>query len=99
MVLEFSANDQRDVPYSHPERKGYEQLIRKLLKMPGRWAGAWRGAQALDGGGVREGAADWPASSSGPPAFVFVLWRQGPDRCCCVTGQAHCAHAPGAGLR
>jgi hypothetical protein len=36
VVLEFSANDKRDAPYSDPERKGYEQLIRKLLKLPGR---------------------------------------------------------------
>ncbi len=42
VVLEFSANDQKDAPYSHQERKGYEQLIRKLLQMPGRWAaGLW----------------------------------------------------------
>ncbi len=38
VVLEFSANDKRDAPYSDPERKGYEQLIRKLLKLPGRCA-------------------------------------------------------------
>lgn len=37
VVLEFSANDKRDAPYSDPERKGYEQLIRKLLNMQGRW--------------------------------------------------------------
>ncbi|KAL4447553.1 hypothetical protein ABPG75_004772 [Micractinium tetrahymenae] len=36
VVLEFSANDKRDAPYSDPERKGYEQLIRKLLNMRGR---------------------------------------------------------------
>lgn len=36
VVLEFSANDKRDAPYSDPERKGYEQLIRKLLNMQGR---------------------------------------------------------------
>lgn len=35
-MLEFSANDMRDAPYSDPERKGYEQLIRKLLNMQGR---------------------------------------------------------------
>lgn len=38
VVLEFTANDKKDAPYSDPERKGYEQLIRKLLKMKNRWA-------------------------------------------------------------
>ena len=36
VVLEFTANDKRDAPYADPERKGYEQLVRKLLNMPGR---------------------------------------------------------------
>ncbi|PSC68178.1 Acyl-coenzyme A thioesterase THEM4 isoform A [Micractinium conductrix] len=36
IVLEFSANDLKDAPFSHPERKGYEQLVRKLLGMWGR---------------------------------------------------------------
>lgn len=36
MVLEFSANDKRDAPYADPERKGYEQLVRKLLALPNR---------------------------------------------------------------
>ena len=40
VVLEFSANDKRDAPYTDPERKGYEQLIRKLLQLPGRRGGA-----------------------------------------------------------
>lgn len=35
-MLEFSANDKRDAPFSDPERKGYEQLARKLLRLPSR---------------------------------------------------------------
>ncbi len=41
IVLEFSANDKKDAPYTDPERRGYEQLVRKLLQLPGRWASAW----------------------------------------------------------
>lgn len=36
IVLEFSANDKKDAPYTDPERRGYEQLVRKLLQLPGR---------------------------------------------------------------
>jgi lysophospholipase L1-like esterase len=36
VVLEFSANDKKDAPYTDPERRGYEQLVRKLLQLPGR---------------------------------------------------------------
>jgi hypothetical protein len=48
VVLEFTANDLKDVPYSHPERKAYEQLLRKLMKMRGRCVGAGVGP-AMDG--------------------------------------------------
>ena len=38
-MLEFTLNDRRDVSYGDPERRGYEQLIRKL--------GGMRGAPAI----------------------------------------------------
>lgn len=40
IVLEFSANDKKDALYTDPERRGYEQLVRKLLQLPGRCAAA-----------------------------------------------------------
>ena len=36
MVLEFSINEHPEAPYTDRQRMGYEQLIRKLLRMPGR---------------------------------------------------------------
>lgn len=35
VVVEFTVNDYPDVSYTDPQRKGYEQLLRKLLRMPG----------------------------------------------------------------
>ena len=35
MVLEFSLNDAADAPFASPERRGYEQLLRNLLRLPG----------------------------------------------------------------
>jgi hypothetical protein len=34
-VLEFSLNDAADAPFASPERRGYEQLLRNLLRLPG----------------------------------------------------------------
>lgn len=43
VILEFSANDKRDAPFTDPERKGYEQLVRKLLQLKRRrgWLAGW----------------------------------------------------------
>ena len=56
VVLEFSANDKRDAAYTDPERRGYEQLVRKLLALPGRWVGLWGGDgwNRGHGGGVEK---------------------------------------------
>ena len=35
VVLEFSLNDAADAPYPSAERRGYEQLLRNLLALPG----------------------------------------------------------------
>jgi hypothetical protein len=32
-VLEFSLNDAADAPFASPERRGYEQLLRNLLRV------------------------------------------------------------------
>jgi hypothetical protein len=34
--LEFTVNEKSNAPYTSPERRSYEQLIRRLLKLPGR---------------------------------------------------------------
>lgn len=36
MVLEFTLNEHPDEPFTDPQRQGYEQLVRKLLQLPGR---------------------------------------------------------------
>lgn len=36
VTLEFAINDKVDVPLNSPQRKAYEQLIRRLLALPGR---------------------------------------------------------------
>lgn len=38
VVLEFTLNEHPDEPFTDPQRQGYEQLVRKLLQLPGRWA-------------------------------------------------------------
>lgn len=35
-MVEFTLNEHPDEPYTDPQRQGYEQLLRKLLKLPGR---------------------------------------------------------------
>lgn len=58
MVLEFTMNENADVPFTEPQRRGYEQLLRKLLRMPGPPAllqlhhyAWWRAAEdGVDGG-------------------------------------------------
>ncbi len=42
MVLEFTINDNRDANYTDSGRRGYEQLIRKLMALPSRCGGRWR---------------------------------------------------------
>lgn len=36
MTVEFAINDKADVPLNSPQRKAYEQLIRRLLALPGQ---------------------------------------------------------------
>ncbi|KAL4423959.1 hypothetical protein ABPG75_001260 [Micractinium tetrahymenae] len=36
VTLEFAINDKADVPFASPHRKAYEQLIRRLLALPGQ---------------------------------------------------------------
>lgn len=36
VVIEFTINDPRDTTYADPERRAYEQLVRKLMALPGR---------------------------------------------------------------
>ncbi|KAL4421416.1 hypothetical protein ABPG75_010707 [Micractinium tetrahymenae] len=36
VILEFTINDAKDAPYTDSGRRGYEQLIRKLMALPGR---------------------------------------------------------------
>ncbi len=36
VTLEFAINDKADAPWASPQRKAYEQLIRRLLALPGR---------------------------------------------------------------
>jgi len=36
VVVEFTINDSKDNPYTAGDRRGYEQLLRKLLALPGR---------------------------------------------------------------
>lgn len=36
VTLEFTVNESPKAPYTSPERRSYEQLIRRLLKLPGR---------------------------------------------------------------
>lgn len=36
VVLEFTANEPSSEPVASPPRRGYERLIRKLLRLPGR---------------------------------------------------------------
>ena len=36
MVLEFSVNEPIDLPFASGDRRGYEQLVRHLLRLPGR---------------------------------------------------------------
>lgn len=36
VVLEFTLNEHPDEPFTDPQRQGYEQLVRKLLQLPGR---------------------------------------------------------------
>ena len=45
VVAEFCQNEPEDVPFGDPARRGYEQMLRKLLGLPGRWvrAGGQRG--------------------------------------------------------
>lgn len=35
-MLEFTVNDRPDLPLTDIQRKGFEQLLRKLLRLPGR---------------------------------------------------------------
>lgn len=53
MVVDFTVNEPEDAEYASAERRGYEQLLRRLLQLPGRcvalgavlaavWL-AWRG--------------------------------------------------------
>lgn len=41
-------NDRPDLPLTDPQRKGFEQLLRKLLRLPGRPAVVM--VRALNGG-------------------------------------------------
>ena len=34
-MVEFTLNEHADEAYTEPQRKGHEQLYRKLLKLPG----------------------------------------------------------------
>lgn len=36
MTLEFTYNDERDGGYTKPSRQAFEQLLRKLLRLPSR---------------------------------------------------------------
>ncbi|PRW45267.1 hypothetical protein C2E21_6426 [Chlorella sorokiniana] len=36
VTLEFSVNEKPDAPYPSPERRAFEQLLRRLLRLPGR---------------------------------------------------------------
>ncbi|KAI7841869.1 hypothetical protein COHA_004398 [Chlorella ohadii] len=36
VFVEFTVNDRPDLPLTDPQRKGFEQLLRKLLRLPGR---------------------------------------------------------------
>jgi len=38
VTLEFTYNDERDGGYTKPSRKAFEQLLRKLLRLPSRCA-------------------------------------------------------------
>ena len=60
VILEFSINDAQDAPFTSPERRAYEQLVRALLRLPGRpallqlhhhrWWHPVPGSRALSGG-------------------------------------------------
>lgn len=51
-MLEFTINDAKDAPFTDSGRRGYEQLIRKLMALPGRCgAAAWRRPAAGPAGG------------------------------------------------
>lgn len=76
IVLEFSANDKKDAPYTDPERRGYEQLVRKLLQLPGRWV-CW---QCVVGWFAEQVHGYWPAAGSVPCAGAHaqpVVCRHG----------------------
>lgn len=34
LVLDFTFNEAPDLPYTSPSRRGFEQLLRKLLRLP-----------------------------------------------------------------
>lgn len=36
VTLEFSVNEKPDAPYPSSERRAFEQLLRRLLRLPGR---------------------------------------------------------------
>lgn len=36
VTLEFAVNEKPDAPYPSPERRAFEQLLRRLLRLPGR---------------------------------------------------------------
>ncbi|EFN55332.1 hypothetical protein CHLNCDRAFT_134328 [Chlorella variabilis] len=67
VVLEFSINEHPEAPYTDRQRMGYEQLIRKLLRMPGRPAliqlhyyAWWRS----EGDGVEQGLFYFPQAEA-----------------------------------
>ena len=83
IVLEFSANDKKDAPYTDPERRGYEQLVRKLLQLPGRCASApARAYYAPDAQAHAAAAAAAAAALCGhcsPPTAAPLLSRLHPQ--------------------
>jgi hypothetical protein len=34
VVVEFTFNEEANLPYTSPSRRGFEQLLRKLLRLP-----------------------------------------------------------------
>ena len=58
MVVEFTFNELQNAEMTHPGRRGFEQLLRKLLRLPGRpavvvlhhWAAYFTGGNERSGG-------------------------------------------------
>lgn len=64
VVIEFTVNDKADLRLADPQRRGYEQLVRKLLRLPGAPAVVQvrrSGGDKWSHGGQRGGLAGWAA--------------------------------------